>query len=99
MATLSWTLACDLTDGPENDTEVDGHSPFITFNGTQMMTLTCNASGNPALDYDWLGVESLPRPVSEEFEGTYRNAPLSMTKTGIQIDLRIKGTRNRKQDV
>nr|KAG5706993.1 hypothetical protein BaRGS_019598 [Batillaria attramentaria] len=75
-------------DGPENDTEVLGPSPFITFNGTQMMTLTCHATVNPAVDYDWLGVESLPRPVSEEFEGRHRNAPLSMTKMGIQIDLR-----------
>nr|KAG5693078.1 hypothetical protein BaRGS_010637 [Batillaria attramentaria] len=87
-------------DGPENDTEVDGPSPFITFNGTQMMTLTCHATVNPAVDYDWLGVEcpakvknfelnAEPRPASHGSEGRDRKTPLNMSDNVIQIDLMV----------
>ncbi|KAK7478345.1 hypothetical protein BaRGS_00030419 [Batillaria attramentaria] len=45
-------LVC--TDGPD-ETEIVGPSVFITFNGTQTLTLTCNTTVIPTPDYQWLG--------------------------------------------
>ncbi|KAK7478346.1 hypothetical protein BaRGS_00030420 [Batillaria attramentaria] len=43
-----------LDYGPD-ETEIVGPSPFITFNGTQTLTLTCNATVIPTPNYQWLG--------------------------------------------
>ncbi|KAK7478354.1 hypothetical protein BaRGS_00030428, partial [Batillaria attramentaria] len=45
-----------LDYGPD-ETEIVGPSVFIIFNGTQTLTLTCNATVIPTPDYQWLGVD------------------------------------------
>ncbi|KAK7478353.1 hypothetical protein BaRGS_00030427 [Batillaria attramentaria] len=51
---VSTSSCAEYVNGPD-ETEIVGPSVFITFNGTQTLTLTCNSTANPTPDYQWLG--------------------------------------------